>query len=525
MREQGRTQEGCGQRLLRFAAPLALATYAFCALVVWAEPAWRPEWDSALYVLTGRSLGSGEGYRYLGEPFVLRPPGFPWLISLVSDGPFDPARLNRLVMAFAAAVPAAAYLAFARAHGRGLALGAALAAGTSPLVVERFNWVLSEFPFVALLYLGLALLGLAATGRRAWPAALLAALALAAAFWVRTVAVLTLPGLLLLVLVARADPRRGRLLFVLGATLLLCAPWWLWVRSAGADGLADQLYLADYATALLRVDPGDPHSAWLSARDWLARAEENGVWLLRTLGRAVLGASDARLGALVAVLASVGVLRTLRRDPSLGEWFLPAYAALLLAYFVLEPRLLVPIVPLLYVHLLGAVAALGDGVARLAPGLPVRGGLVLLASLALLAGNGARLPRSLDARSRTVVTELGERRTLGARWSDVERVAEWILANTPADAVLLCHEAPVYALLTGRRVYSHRFEPGEALLRRIAPDFVVFDRRTRKGLRFAKLVAARAVRRWTVPSAQFEGGIAVYALPRGAEGAPPPRSP
>ena len=516
-----------GGRLLGFVAPLALAAYAVCALALWSEPDWRPEWDSALYVLTGRSLAEGGGYRYQGEPFRLRPPGFPWLISLVSEDLFDPARLNRLVMGFAAASAAAVYFAFARVHGRTLALGAALLAGTSPLVVERFNWVLSEFPFMTLLYLGFGCLAFAGDGPRARLAALTAALAFGGAFWVRTAGVLVLPGLAILAFVQPTSERSRRILLVLGATLLLCAPWWLWARAAGGPP-SDQLYLADYATALLRVDPGDPSSPFLSPGAWLTRMQANGTWGLRVLGRTTLGALDARVGALVAALVGLGVLRSLRRRPTLGEWFLLGYAALLLVYFVREPRLVAPIVPFVYLHLLGALARLAEFAARAAPRLP-RGVVVALGWLGLLGVNALRLPASLDARSRPVLTEQGEWSTLGARWNDVGRVAGWIRENTPPDAVILSHDAPVYALLTGRRTYTHRFAPGPQLLRKYAPDFVVFDRRTREGQRFARLVAAAATRRWIVPSDQFEGGIGVFALserPRvGAAGAEPSYDP
>jgi hypothetical protein len=100
-------------------------------------------------------------------------------------------------------------------------------------------------------------------------------------------------------------------------------------------------------------------------------------------------------------------------------------------------------------------------------------------------------------------------------------VAEWIRENTPPGAVILAHDAPLYALLTERRTYTHRFAPGPRLLRRYAPDYVVFDRRTREGRRFAAFVAGRATRRWSVPSDQFDGGIPVFGLGRRAEDAAP----
>ena len=36
--------------------------------------------DASTYIVTARNLLAGEGYTYLGEPFILRPPGFSFLL-------------------------------------------------------------------------------------------------------------------------------------------------------------------------------------------------------------------------------------------------------------------------------------------------------------------------------------------------------------------------------------------------------------------------------------------------------------
>ena len=60
--------------------------------------------DGSIFIVTARSLAAGEGYRYLGEPFQVRPPGFPLLIvpfvSGLSDGFFA---INFFVACFGAA--------------------------------------------------------------------------------------------------------------------------------------------------------------------------------------------------------------------------------------------------------------------------------------------------------------------------------------------------------------------------------------------------------------------------------------
>ena len=86
----------------------ALGLYAVCGLALWVRTDWRPEWDSAIYLLLGRSLALGEGYTYLGQPFFLRPPGLSWALSgLVQPGGYDHELLNRLLFLAAVAVLAA----------------------------------------------------------------------------------------------------------------------------------------------------------------------------------------------------------------------------------------------------------------------------------------------------------------------------------------------------------------------------------------------------------------------------------
>ena len=85
-----------------------LALYALAGLAFWVRPGWRPEWDSAIYLLLGRSLALGEGYTYLGQPFFLRPFGLFWaLLGLVQPGGYDHELLNRLLFLAAVAVLAA----------------------------------------------------------------------------------------------------------------------------------------------------------------------------------------------------------------------------------------------------------------------------------------------------------------------------------------------------------------------------------------------------------------------------------
>ena len=57
-------------------ALLALTTTTLVSLAWLVLPYFEISNDASLYILTAKSLLAGEGYSYLGQPFIIRPPGF-----------------------------------------------------------------------------------------------------------------------------------------------------------------------------------------------------------------------------------------------------------------------------------------------------------------------------------------------------------------------------------------------------------------------------------------------------------------
>jgi hypothetical protein len=483
---------------------IPLLSYAVACLSVWADDSWRQHWDSGLYVLTARSLAAGEGYVYLDEPFFLRPPGLSWLIAAVQgDGPFDPIPLNRMMMVFAATTAAAVFFAFRPQHGRGLALAVALLAGTSPLLVQRFNWVLSELPFLTLLFLAIgcsARAGPAEEGDERWRPVYgwAGALCFAAAFYVRPAAVAALPGMLWMAWRGKADLRqRAIALAPVLLAVVLCLPWIVYGRTAAARATApsEQLMLFDYATALLHVDIGDPESERIDAAEWGKRVTHNARGMTEAMSRSVLGTDAAAARLALVALVLFGAAKTARRRASLAEWTALGYAVILLVYFAYKPRLASPLVPFVYLY---ALVGLSTGVAWLA----LRAGARLEARTAALAFaavlgilNAVRLSSHLDPR-------LGpDGETLrGARWRERVQAAHWLRENTPADAVLLVGDAPVMSVLSGRRAYSYHFVRRPGILDRHGIGYVVLSPWDGSAGGLARLAAARAVQTWTLPA-------------------------
>ena len=486
--------------LLRGGVILALALYSLACLFLWVDREWHPEWDGAVYVLVARSLAAGEGYLYQGEPFFLRPPGLPWLLSFVV-GPegFDPYPVNLFLMAWAGLAACAIYFAVRAFEPGWFALAVALLTGTSLLVGKLFNSIFAEFPFAALAFLAIGLFerargrahdegaspvssALGARGGR-WFLAIGAGLCIAAAITMRTVGVLMLPGLLLLPLVIpRGASRALGLVPVLLAGLLL-APWFRYSSAAAADAEVpvEQDLLYDYSTALFHVDPGDPNSPLVDLVGWMERISANSRTLLDDLVRTVLRIEpNAIRGALLAAVLFAGIVITLRRrGPTLLEWLFLVYVPLIATYFVYDSRLAMPLVPLAYLYLLtalrSAVEAFGRGRAR-----PI---LIGLCGLLLLL-NVVHLRRDLAE-----TTHSGR--------NGIE-MARGVIEHTPPDARILCNQAPTVALLTGRRTFTYRFRRSADPLTKYGIQYVLYDTANTPPP-LMRMVEERRIRAWPIP--------------------------
>jgi len=475
------------RRIVSLLSLLSLLAYAALCLFAWTETRWRPEWDSGIYLLAGQSIALGEGYRYLGEPFFLRPPGFSWLLSWFTDGGLYGGRtLSRIVMSCTALSVAAIWAALRGRIGDARAIAVAWLAGSSALFTHVFNWVVPEYAFLAVLFASLGLLDHSARSRdRWWLTAAAGAVLLGVAAHLRTVAVVMVPVLAVLPFLQRSSQPvwRAALPALLAAAVVL--PWILYAGSlAGAAPVpSEQLYLFDYATATLHVDPGNPASAYISFADLMGRLSANGQRLLRDLAKLLFfsHALAAQLAAAAAVLVGFGV--AVRRDLSVFDGFAVVYTGVLLTYFTYDSRLALPLAPLAYLYAFRAVSLLVNGLAGRVPEGRAR---ELLAPVSLCVVFVALLGVNLSFASPTGP----------ARDRRFPELARWFRQNTPEDAVILAHRAPVLGYLSGRRTYTYDFQRAPDLLARHGIDYVVLYSDSPKGL--VRLTESRAIGAWSV---------------------------
>lgn len=347
-------------RFARHGPWLALA--ALLAAYLLAADGLLGTWgDNAHYMIVARAIALGEGLRDVhtpgAPPFAYPAPLFPALLALpVGAAGYDVGLLERVVALSGVLAVLLAWRLW-RELDEPMPFLIALAAGVSPHVVAFAHDVMSELPYLALSLL--ALLGVARVHRRdregggsRAPLALVVAATLAA--WLtRTIGVALVAGVaasLLLDGTARIRVRIARALGVAAA----CGAGWLLVNAGVVRRMA---YLAEFERGTAVQGAGT---------DLGARVAANLAAYAAAVPEVVLPWLHERpawpVAALVTLLLAVGLASRLGRRRSAVEWYLLAYAALLVVY---EPsnggnvrRYLVPLVPfLLRYAVVGALAA------------------------------------------------------------------------------------------------------------------------------------------------------------------------
>ncbi|CAN0287842.1 unnamed protein product, partial [Ectocarpus fasciculatus] len=403
-------------------------------------------------------------YQYLGQPFFVRPPGMSWVLAPLVETPFragEAGTLNLVVQSSYVLAMLGVLLVLRRLHGALWGTALTLLTALNPIVVDGFNEVLSEFPSMALLFFGLALLMPSREGARAPVGrALLGALLLGASLWFRSVGLLVLPALLLAELFAGGEalPRRLGRGALLAALVVACIlPWMIESgrRAEAAPRPSTQLLMFDYGTAMFRLDPSDPESRTLGLDDWVARVSQNTADLSGTVARAALGSASGREGqprhevvdtresvGLAPILTGVfalALLVTALTRRSVVDFYALGYAALLLLYFTYVDRLMLPLVPLLLSALFHTaqllLSKLAEARRQLALGLLAAG----LLSTSLIAFGDA--------------SSASEKKRQNFRAD--RQIARWVNEQLPADAELLYEKGSILSLLTERRVYTY----------------------------------------------------------------------
>ena len=469
----------------RWLLPALLGLYVVFSVLLF-DPKPATFGDNAIYMILGKSLAAGTGYRNIYLPdapvHTQYPPGFPLMLAGVTllCGGINVLASKLLVVLTGIGAMFFIYrlceLTFRKRAWPVMVLFASL-----PTLVENNHWVLSEIPFLLVTMAALFCLVLADQRPTRAVAARLrmgaCGLAVAACF-IRTAGVAVVLGVLLFFLVRHRYRDLVLLLLLFAATTI---PWQLHnTRASHAQPYFEQLLAKNpYFPEQGRAGIADwVTRVWLNLRDYVARAIPRMLFPTRedSWYEAIAGiilSLPMALGFFLSFRKSAPAAPAQKLAGTAPAWQLASAApvrqfgalqscAVFAAPLLLcwphvwaSERFLLPFLPLVVVFLFYGVDWLGAklGWRRFAPafiGALVLANTVHMASLA----------------RKAVSDNLGYLR--GDRYSGYEidwrryfEAIDWI-KETPADAVVLARKPEFVYLLSGRRSFCYPFSDDHA---------------------------------------------------------------
>jgi 4-amino-4-deoxy-L-arabinose transferase-like glycosyltransferase len=327
------------------------ASALFASLWVLVHPWYDSTYgDSALYIGVTRSLVAGDGYTYLGAPFRAHPPGFPVILSPVIALFGTNFHALNLFIAALGALCVVLLVVYLRPHlGTVLAFATGAAVWLNPGFRRLSNDVMADVPGVAFL-LGCLLVDRWANRHPGWRRELVLGLCVGVAVYVRSMNGILVPAIAASRLIGWWIEDRnlrsaavGRVALFVSVAFLTLLPWTIRDSTRSPSAPADQTLVDSYFSGMWNRDPGDPESPRFSPAEVLARAPVNAEQILKTLGNRMSGGRRGLVDLLFGVILLACSFRLLLERRAAAEFFVLGALALLLVYFDVRDRLLLPI--------------------------------------------------------------------------------------------------------------------------------------------------------------------------------------
>jgi hypothetical protein len=423
--------------------------------------------DASMYILSAQALVRGEGYAYLGQPFIARPPGLSLLIApIVAWRGLDFAAMH-LVVSLCGIAGALLFFAWCRPRvGPAVAAALALALWFNPGYQHFSNQVMSDVPGAALVLGILVTERWAARSPSARRESCLGAL-IGLATYVRTVCVLLLPAILAARAIAncRAGASRSPWLSFarqrLGLPSLACVlvmlPWSVRNAVVAPPPPTDQNFIYSYWTGIFHADAGDPGSPARGLAELASIFPERARAIADLLGARLEGRAAAVPTWILGLWIIACVAFLLVRRARSSEILFCLVGVVLVTYFGYRVRLGMPM------YLVGLAAWAEVHLALVARFLrPTRARAVITAALLALT--------ALDFEGRSSRSEIEQE-------FERERAQARAFAEAvPPDARLGARVGWHYALLLDRPVWSLRFAIDRSPKRNVAAMEDVIDK-------------------------------------------------
>lgn len=453
---------------------------------------WRPEWDSAYYMILAESILEGEGFTYQNYPCLKIPFGFPLMIAPVMHVSDSFLVLNLFILLFVGIAIFAIYKSFGRSFSPAYALLIAALTAWSSLSLFYAGYVMIEFPFVAFSFLSLYY-ALLYANRPTLSSGIAAVMFLLASFFLRTVGIALIGGIFIFFLIhrfKRVKTVRFAVLFLL--LVIPIATWIVQNRSAEINTGDPVWQLQEFIPSkeeAKRFRFDDPTSSINGAGDLIRRAALNTQYYGAITSTVLIGFSFSLkredfenlsnwpyifILGMAALLTLAGFLLSLKQKRTVFDYYFILYMGILLAWSAREPRYILPVLPmLLHYFLTGLSKTVSFATEKVAPRLSLQSAqtAVILFGALYVALNAVQ--------NYQIISEQHRADYYPYHMKNFLRTAEWIKQNTEKEARVVSVLAPINAYFSRRWTVSFpRVEDKQKIasfLYRIDADYLVVN--------------------------------------------------
>ena len=457
---------------------------------------WKPEWDSAYYLILAKNLLSGKGFCYAGYPCLKIPFGFPLLISPViwlSNSSI--LALNCFMLFFVALAFFAIHRVFSRLFSPAHAVLITLLSSWSSLALLYSGYIMIEFPYLAFSYLSiLVIIIYSKSNHPSFATGLLAVFLLLGGFFLRTVGIALIAATFFYLLVYRIHIIKTTRFVVLCVLLLTpVISWLLYTNSIKIDRSEPVWQLPEFITSkdeMKRYRFDDPTSSISGITDVAKRGVHNGVWYagvsVSTISGIKVSPKKENLSVyplyilvligIVALLFPVGFFRNVSHKMTILDFYFMFYIGILLSWSAREQRYLLPVLPILIHYFLSGIALLVSGFRYINPNLLKRNPnfvlrCILFFSVAYLFAQTIHNAEIIQKqRSLTYYSR---------HFRDFFAATTWLKQNIPEDTRVVSVLAPIAARYSDRWCISFpRVEDHEQILcylQQIKSDYLLVN--------------------------------------------------
>lgn len=431
------------------------------------NPYWNPTWDSATYIMLGKSLITGHGFKYMDIPHTKYPFMFPLMLSpIVGIFGLDFFLMRLLIVLTGLGSIGLTFWIFRREFGTAFGFGIAIMTAASYPLIFECTRILSDVPYMFLSLLSLAFIRKYVKDD-GWSNkyGYISAGLLLASFFTRYLGSALFAGFILYLVLEK----KGKISFKAKKITIICLifliPASIWmIRGAVIRYVnphpQDLREFLSYEKELVVVDASNPHSQILNMTSLTSRLKSN-IQYYQDLATDIISGKDKSYKTLKSFITAIllcGFIYSLVRWRSVFEYYVFFYVLIYILWTSLQgTRFLVPIIPFLFYYFARALWLVIDliiffinsifkQIKRFNYRIWVE--WVVMVSLA-----GGMVYLNWNSDANIFRDEHRKPYYTGSTASYFEAI-DWIKINTPPDAVVITDRAPYVYMLTERKTFT-----------------------------------------------------------------------